>query len=304
MGVITANADATSDSSKRKQPGIPWLFLVLTVAPALALIVGKWSALPTSDLLTRHVSLLDVPHGSRRTVENIMLVPIGALAVVFVRLTLGIRVLGPFRSFLLAFAFITTGILLGVACFAATVTVLVLVRPLVKSLKLPYFGRTSVMVVAVAIVMLAATVAGNWVQYSSLQDVAFLPVVVVCLVGEAVARTIQSEGVRSAIWRAATTTALAILVAAVGLTRPLTDLLLRYPESSLLAVALIVIVARYGAWRLLENLNPKPRPTPTPASEFPPGSEYPFLRAQARARMADEARVLTPRDIVESVREP
>src|SRR5262249_54988674 len=105
-------------------------------------------------------------------------------------------------------------------------------------------------------------------------------------------------------WRASTTTALAVLVAAVGLTRPLTDLLLRYPESSLLAVALIVILARYGAWRLLENLNPMPRPTPTAtaAGEFPPGSEFPFLRA--RARMADDARVLTPSDIVESVRKP
>src|SRR5262245_65326800 len=110
------------------------------------LIVGKWSALPTSDILRQHVSLIDVSPGSRRTVENIMLVPIGALAVVFVRLTLGIRVLGPFRSFLLAFAFITTGILIGVACFVATIAVLALVRPHVKSLKLPYFGRSSVMV--------------------------------------------------------------------------------------------------------------------------------------------------------------
>jgi len=292
------NGAATSDRPGRDQPGAPRLFLVLTIAPALALIVGKWSALPTSDLLTQHVSLLDVPSESRRAVENIVLVPIGALAIVFVRLTLGIRVLGPFRSFLLAFAFITTGILLGVVCFVATVTVLALVRPQLKSLKLPYFGRSGVMVVAVAVVMLAATVTGNWLNYSSLQDVAFLPVVVVCLVGEAVARTSRREGVRSAFWRAATTTSLAVLVAAIGSSSRLTDLLLRYPESSLLALALIVIVARYGAWRLLENVNPKPAG----------GSEFPVRRPEAQTAGVEEA---WPRghhggrtDVLEALREP
>jgi hypothetical protein len=46
--------------------------------------------------------------------------------------------------------------------------------------------------------------------------VAYLPLVVVTLVAEAVATAIRSEGVRSGLWRAAMTALVAVIVAAAA----------------------------------------------------------------------------------------
>jgi hypothetical protein len=228
---------------------------LLAVLPALVLL-ARWPALPTSDYFARHLSLLNASPQTQRTLGNIVFIPVGALVVVFFRLTLGIRVLGPFRSVLLAFAFVATGIPVGVAFLVATVVVLVLVRPSLKSLALPYFGRVSVMLCAVTALIVAGTLVGTWVGSGSARGLANFPVVVVCLIGEAVARTIRREGVTSGIWRAGMTTLIAILVTLLASIHTLRLSLLSHPELVLIETAGIVLVSRYGAWRLFQRWNP------------------------------------------------
>src|SRR5512142_254548 len=98
-----------------------WRFVALMLLPAALIAVARYHALPTSSFLAQHASLTDAPRGLQHTLNDILFVPIGALIVVVFRLTLGIRVLGPFRSILLAFAFLTTGITVGLIFLAATV---------------------------------------------------------------------------------------------------------------------------------------------------------------------------------------
>ena len=78
-----------------------WLLGLLIGLP-LALMIGKLSWLPTSEVLRQFVSLSGVPGEMSDRVSYVLFIPLGALVVVVVRLTLGIRVLGPFRSILLA----------------------------------------------------------------------------------------------------------------------------------------------------------------------------------------------------------
>ena len=79
-----------------------------------------------------------------------------------------------------------------------------------------------------------------------------------CLIGEAIARTIREEGVRSGVWRAAATTLAAVAVAELAAIPGFVDLLLGRPELILLGVAAIAIVSRHAAFRLLSSLNPAP----------------------------------------------
>src|SRR5207248_1788801 len=126
--------------------GEHWRFLALTLIPAAVIAIGRIHGLPTVGFLSHHVSLAPTPRGLQHTVTDILLVPIGALIVVVFRLTLGVSLLGPFRSILLAFAFLASGIVLGLAFLAGTIVILVIARPMVKALRLPYFGRVSVMI--------------------------------------------------------------------------------------------------------------------------------------------------------------
>ncbi|HEY1569400.1 MAG TPA: 7TM domain-containing protein [Solirubrobacteraceae bacterium] len=235
-----------------------WSFLALMLIPAAAIALARIHGLPTASFLDRHLSLVATPPGLQRTVRDILFVPIGALVVVVVRLTLGIRLLGPFRSILLAFAFLTTGIVLGLVFLTLTVLILVLIRPGLRVLRLPYFGRVSVMISAVALVMIVGTMSSGWLSAPSLRNVAHFPIVVLVLVGEKLAVTLKREGARSGIWRAVTTAAVGVLVTGLASVPGLSGVLLAHPELMLVEIAAIDVVSTVCAWRALEFVNPRP----------------------------------------------
>lgn len=195
-GAVTVSPVASEPRAGRRD------VLALTacaVGLPVPLIVLKTSGLPPAAFLRRHDTLANLSPGLRHTAADILLVPLGAFIVVAFRLTLGLRLLGPFRSILLAFAFLVTGIWIGLAFFAVTIAVLVAVRPLVRALRLPYFGRVSVMLSLVAMLLVVVTLAGSWLGSASLRGVAHFPIVVLCLVSEAVARAIKKEGARGGV---------------------------------------------------------------------------------------------------------
>ena len=245
--------------TRQRWSGEHWRFLALMLIPATLIALGRIKGLPTAGFFAHHASLGATPRGLQHTVTDILFVPIGALIVVIFRLTLGVSLLGPFRSILLAFAFLTTGIALGLAFLTGTILILVLVRPMIKALRLPYFGRVSVMISAVAVVMVVAILASGWLRSPSLLNLSHFPIVVLVLVGEKVAVTIKREGARSGIWRAATTALVGVVVTAIASIPGLDGILLGHPELLLVEIALIVVVSTLCPWRLLANLNPAPR---------------------------------------------
>jgi len=128
-----------------------WVVALLFIVP-LAIMLGKWSLLPTSRFLTRSFSLSAIPAEVSDRAEYILLVPLGAVFVVFCRLTLGIRVMGPFRSILLAMAFHVVGIIEGLIFLTAIMAIILIIRPELRLLRVGYFGRVSVILSLVVIV--------------------------------------------------------------------------------------------------------------------------------------------------------
>ncbi|KKM19075.1 hypothetical protein LCGC14_1659330, partial [marine sediment metagenome] len=187
-----------------------------------------------------------------------------------VRLTLGIRILGPFRSILLAVAFQITGIGLGLVFAALVIGVIVAIRPILRSIRLPYFGRVSVILSAVALIFILAMLLSVWLGHAWLRSVAYFPIVVLSLTGEGFARTLSKEGVRSALWRGGATVLLAVLIALIARTPTFGRVLIAYPELLIAQMVSIVAISEYLNWRLLEGLNPMPV-NRTRASKRSPG---------------------------------
>jgi len=238
--------------------GQKWLVSLLFIVPLL-IVIGKWPALPTSGVLTQWFSLSALPAAVLHNAWHILFVPLGAVLVVFCRLTLGIRVLGPFRSILLAVAFQVTGILVGLAFLAVIMAIVLAVRPLLRRVRMPYFGRVSVILSVVAAVMVLGLLASAWLQAESLHYVVSLPIVVLCLMGEGLAKTLAREGPRSALWRGAMTALLAVVITLLTEIPGFRNLLLHYPELLILQVGCIVFIAKFLNVRLLEWMNPPPK---------------------------------------------
>jgi len=230
---------------------------VLFIVPLLV-ILGKWSVLPTSEFLMRFFTVNEIPKEMQHRIRYILFVPFGAILVVLFRLTLGIRVLGPFRSILIAVAFQITGILLGLIFLMIVIAVIVCIRPLLKAIRLPYFGRVSVILSAVALMMVIVFLCSGSLGFESLRRAAYFPIVVLCLTGEGFARTLTREGLRSAMWRGAMTAFVAVLITLLSQIPGFEYLLLRFPELLIVEIGCIVIIAEFFDLRLLQWLNPPP----------------------------------------------
>jgi hypothetical protein len=235
-----------------------WI-MVLGVLLPLALAAAKLSGLAVTEPLARTLSFQGLPAPITAQLRLVMLVPLGAVVVVLFRLTLGVRVLGPFRPILIAIALELTGIGAGLVFLVLVMASIAAIRPLVRGARLPYFARVAVLVSTVAVLVAGTVLAGHWLRADSLLQVAFFPIVVLCLVAESFARTLYDEGAPSAVWRAVTTIAAALTIAGVAAVPGLLDGLLAFPELALLSLPAIVWIARRLDLRVLSSLNPPPR---------------------------------------------
>ncbi len=237
-------------SSKQK------LVLAMLLLGPLVVIVGKWSALPTCGFFTWAFSLANLSPVAQSRVMYVLSVPFGALLVVFFRLFLGIRLLGPFRSILIAVAFQVTGILPGLVFLTAVIAIVVTIRPLIKAIRLPYFARVSVILSTVAMIMLIALLASNWLGFESLGRMAYFPIVVLCLMGEGFAKTLSKEGTFSALWRGAMTALVAVLITFLFEIEGFRSVFVYFPELLIAEIGGMIAIAEFFDLRLLVRLNP------------------------------------------------
>ena len=245
---------AKGNLTRRQKIG---LLLVLVVPLVIAL--GKCSFFPTSELLSKNISLGEVSDWTRHSQNRllyILTVPMGAILVVFCRLTLGIRLLGPFRSILLALSFTITGIGLGIAFMAGVVATIAGIRPTLKAMKLPYFARVTVILSVVSIILTIFIVVGTRLEIKELRHVAYFPIFVLCLVGDAFSRILTKEGPRSAFWRGGMTVLLGILMTMLFAVPAFQRMLFHYPELLITQVGIIVVISEYMDFRWLDWMNP------------------------------------------------
>ncbi|MCG8544416.1 MAG: hypothetical protein MJE12_09430 [Alphaproteobacteria bacterium] len=226
----------------------------------LPAVIVMARALPMGQLSTAvsGLTLADLPPDVLAQIGYVMAIPLGAVVVVIARVSLGLRLMGPFRPILIAVALQMTGIVPGLLFLAATFLLITLVRPLVKAQKLPYFARTAVLLSIVALFTILVLLAGKWFDLAGLLALAHFPVVVLCLAAEAFARTLSGEGVRSAAWRGMLTGATALLIALLIAAPGVLPVLVAHPELVLMMIGLAALIGRHLAFRALDHLNPKP----------------------------------------------
>lgn len=247
----------TIPSSQPRSVLLTVTLIVLLLVP-VALLLYKSSALPGAALL-RDFLTLETFTAENPAAKYILFVPLGAVFIVFLRLTFGIRVLGPFRSILLAIAFQVTGILTGLFFLTLVIGVVLAANPLVQQLRLPFFGRTSAILGIVSVLLLGSVLVGQHFGLPSLTQAVYFPLVVLCLTADGFRRTLRREGGASALWRGGMTALAAVLLALLASSSSLQTILSRFPELALLQIGLILVISKYLAFRFLSGLNPVPQ---------------------------------------------
>jgi len=202
--------------------------------------------------LNQALSLGNIPPDQRDHVLYLLLLPTCALMVALARLTFGIRVLG-FRSILISVAFHQSGIVPSLLLITVSVATVVLVRPWLRRIRLPYYARVSVILCIVASTMVGAVLLGPWMRSDIAWGLAYFPVIVLGMLSEGIARTLDRGNVVAASWRAITTILLAFLLALICWIPPLRSILLQFPELVVTQIVAVVMVSEFLDLRLLHG---------------------------------------------------
>ena len=198
------------------------------------------------------ISLEWVPISQRHLVIYLVLLPTAALLITLARLTFGLRVLG-FRSVLIAVGFQEVGVVPSLLLIAVVLGVIVILRPWMRRVRLPLYARISLILALTACIQIFFLLLGSWQRSPTMFNLAFFPVIILALMAEGIAGTLDQKRPATAAWRLGWTLALALLLYALMNFGPFLKLLLRAPELMLLQIVAIVLVAEFLDFRLFQD---------------------------------------------------
>lgn len=234
------------------------LVIVLVRILALPGILGpgmSGTLLPSiGQDLSQALSLQNIPPGDRHRVFYMLFLPTGALLIALARLTFGVRLIG-FRSILISVGFLQSGIVPSLLLIAAMVAVVIVVRPALVRMRLPYFARVAVIMCLSVLLLLGAMMLAPLVRSDVLWGVAFFPVIVLGLLAEGIARTIDRDSGLTAIWRTSMTIGIALVLAGISHIPLLREIIINFPELVVTQVVAILLIAEFLDLRLFQDFD-------------------------------------------------
>jgi len=227
---------------------LSWWVPLLLAAAGVTLMVLRVGDGPMARWLMANVSFEALPLDAQAHVDDLLLVPAASVLVVFCRITLGLRMLGPFRPILIGLAFYQTGVVPGTLFIAVIMAVVALLHPRLNRGAVPYFGRLTVLLAIVVIAELFVLLVGTHLRSAPMMEAAVFPIIVLCLSADGFARVLGTDGVAQAVWRGAVTVLLAVLISTLGNVDVIADFLFAFPELVLVEIAAILVISTRMDW--------------------------------------------------------
>jgi len=197
-------------------------------------------------------SLYNLPIQTQAVYSVLLMIPIGALVMVFLRNFIGIDAFGTFMPVLIALAFRETKLFWGVMLFILLVALGLSIRFLLERLRLLLVPRLSSVLIVVVMLMLLISLVSHRLGMETGLSVALFPMVIISMTIERMSVVWEERGASDAI-RAGLGSLLVAVVAYIfmGL-QWLEHLIFTFPELLLVALALSLLAGRYTGYRLLE----------------------------------------------------
>ena len=139
-------------------------------------------------------SIYALPVEQQGVFKQLLLVPIGALVVVFLRVVVGIPTSGTFMPILIALAFIQTTLLTGLVIFLAVISVGLWIRFYLSYLNLLLVARVSAVVIVVVAIMAAFSVLSYKLGIDQALTVTFFPTIILAWTIERMSILWEEEG--------------------------------------------------------------------------------------------------------------
>jgi hypothetical protein len=197
-------------------------------------------------------SIYSLPSASQNAFKTILLVPIGALVIVFLRVIIGIRTSGTFMPILIALAFMQTKLLPGLLMFIAVVGAGLFIRAYLSKLNLLLVARISAVVIVVIGIMAGFSIVSAKLGLDQVMTITFFPMIILAWTIERMSILWEEEGAHEVFVQGGGSLLLATL-AYLAMSNPLINhLTFNFPELLLVLLAIILLLGQYTGYRLTE----------------------------------------------------
>lgn len=248
--------------------------------------LGTLMVPPSPGLARFSLYQLSVPQ--QAALRLLLLLPLGALAVALLRNVVGMPSYGTFMPVLIALALRGTGLARGLALVAMVLAVGIVTRLLLERLRLLVVPRLALLLCVVVLAVAGLALLGHGLEQRDLYTGILFPIVILTMLIERFSITMAEEGIGQALWKAGSSTLMAMAVYPVFRSATAEHLMFSFPELVFVVMGLLVLMGGYTGYRLAELVRFRLLAAPSSlaigdeiAASLPP-SEEPERREVAR----------------------
>ena len=186
------------------------------------------------------------------TVKLLLLFPLIATLIAFLRQVIGIKAFGIYTPAIITFAFLVTGIKYGLAVFASVIVVGMFSRYLLKRFRLLYLPRVAITLTIVTFAILLILVIGGSFQRTGLATVSIFPLLIMITLVEKFVTAQIEKGNKTAVVLAAETLIISLIGYFIVRWEFLAAIIISYPWLILLTLPINILLGRWTGLRLSE----------------------------------------------------
>ena len=198
------------------------------------------------------LSLLSLPVSEQNAFRHILLIPIGALVVVFMRIIIGLRTSGTFMPILLALAFMETELVTGLILFISIVGIGLIIRSYLSHLNLLLVARISSVVIVVIGLMSVFSILSYKLGINEALTITFFPMIILAWTIERMSILWEEEGAKEVFVQGSGSLLVAVLAYFAMSSETIAYLSFNFSELLLVILAITILLGRYSGYRLFE----------------------------------------------------
>ncbi|MDC0609466.1 inactive transglutaminase family protein [Vibrio sp.] len=199
-----------------------------------------------------NLSIHSLPLEEQAMFKTIMLIPIGALIVVFLRVIVGLKTSGTFMPVLIAVAFVQTQLLPGIIGFLLIVGTGLIIRSYLSRLNLLLVARISAVIIVVILIISMFTVLSFKLGITQGLTITFFPMIILSWTIERMSILWEEEGAKEVMLQGGGSLLTAILVY-LGMTNSyIQHLTFNFIGLQLIVLSFILLLGTYTGYRISE----------------------------------------------------
>ncbi|MCY9803102.1 inactive transglutaminase family protein [Vibrio scophthalmi] len=205
-----------------------------------------------------NLSIHSLPLEEQAMFKTIMLIPIGALIVVFLRVIIGLKTSGTFMPVLIAVAFVQTQLVTGIVGFLLIVGTGLVIRSYLSRLNLLLVARISAVIITVIMIISVFTVVAFKVGLTEGLSITFFPMIILSWTIERMSILWEEEGPKEVVLQGGGSLMTAVLVYLAMTNAYVQHLTFNFIGLQLVVLACILLLGTYTGYRLTELRRFKP----------------------------------------------